>query len=229
MQTGDFAREYQAKTDEELLRLGVDSEQLTSEAKAYLTSEFAKRGISAEQVRTFREEEELRRIGTPEKPEPVASPPMVLERDSYTSGPLLPSETPKAPWRPKVAGRIAFFFGPVAGGLVVAVSLRRMGHQQSTKKVLLLALGAAAAEAAILFFTPDALARGVGIGAEIAFLLIFPVFMEKEFSEWQVTHPSALPSNGWNAIGWGLVGTVVLFVIVFLMFFVLSLLVPAGR
>jgi hypothetical protein len=211
------------------IRMGVDSEQLTSEAKAYLTSEFAKRGISAEQVRAFREEEELSTIGTPERPEPVASPAMVLERDSHTSSPLLSSETPKAPWRPKVAGRIAFFFGPVAGALVVAVSLRRMGHQQSTKKVLLLALGAAAAEAAILFFTPDALARGVGIGAEIAFLLIFPVFMEKEFSAWQVTHPSAMPSNGWNAIGWGPVGTVVFFVIVFLMFFVLSLLVPAGR
>jgi len=43
MQTGDFAGEYQAKTDEELLRLAMDSDQLTAEAQAYLTSEFATR------------------------------------------------------------------------------------------------------------------------------------------------------------------------------------------
>jgi len=104
-----------------------------------------------------------------------------------------------------------------------------MGHPQSAKKVLLLALGAAAAEAAIIFFIPDALSRLVGFGAEIAFLLIFPVFMEKEFSEWQATHPSAMPSNGWKAIGWGLVGTTVFVVIFFLMFIGLSALSPAGH
>jgi len=159
MQIGDFAGKYQAKTDEELLRLAIDSDQLTADARAYLTSELAKRGIGAEQVRAFRE-----------GPEPVASPPIVPGRDSYTIGLPLPAETSKAPWRPKVAGRIAFFFGPVAGALVVVVSLRRMGHPQSAKKVLLLALGMAAAEAVIIFFIPDALARLVGFGAEIAFL-----------------------------------------------------------
>jgi hypothetical protein len=218
MQIGDFAGEYQAKTDEELLRLAMDSDQLTAEAQAYLTSEFAKRGISAERVRAFRE-----------RPEPVVSSPIVPGRDSYTIGPPLPSETSKAPWRPKVAGRIAFFFGPVAGALVVVVSLRRMGYPQSARKVLLLALGMAASEAVIIFFIPDALSRLVGFGAEIAFLLIFPVFMENEFSEWQAAHPSAIPSNGWRAIGWGLVGTAVLLVIFLIMFIGLSALSPAGH
>jgi hypothetical protein len=218
MRMGDFAGEYQAKTDEELLRLATDSDHLTAEAKAYLTSEFAKRGISAEQVRAFRE-----------RPEPVASSPIVPGRDSYTIGPPLPSETSKAPWRPKVAGRIAFFFGPVAGALVVVISLRRMGHSQSAKKVLLLAFGMAAAEAVIIFFIPDALSRLVGFGAEIAFKLIFPVFMEKEFSEWQAAHPSATPSNGWKAIAWGVVGTAVLVVIFLLMFIGLSALSRVGH
>jgi hypothetical protein len=153
-----------------------------------------------------------------ERPESVVSSPIVPGKDSYTIGPPLPSETSNAPWRPKVAGRIAFFFGPVAGALVVVISLRRMGHPQSAKKVLLLALGMAAAEAVIIFFIPDALSRLVGFGAEIAFLLIFPVFMENEFSEWQAAHPSTIPSNGWKAIGWGLVGTAVLVVIFFIMF-----------
>jgi hypothetical protein len=149
-----------------------------------------------------------------------------LSRLAMNSGPPLPSEISKAPWRPKAAGGIAFFFGPVAGALVVAISLRRMGYQQRANKVIFLALGVAAVEAAILFFIPDVLSRLVGLGAEIAFLLIFPVFMEKEFSEWQATHSSATPSNGWNAMGWGLVGTVLVLAIFFLVFLGLSAVLP---
>jgi len=110
----------------------------------------------------------------------------------------------------------------------VAISLRRMGYQQNAKQVVLLALGAAAAEAAILFFIPDVLSRPVGLGAEIAFLLIFPVFMENEFSAWQAIHPSAMPSNGGSAIGWGLLGTFLFLVIAFLVFLGLSALRPTG-
>jgi len=168
MQIGNFAEDYQKKTDEELLQLAMDSDQLTSKAQGYLTSEFAKRGISAEQIRAFRGEKKQLRIGAPEKLESVASSATVRGRDSYTLAPPLPSETSKAPWRPKVAGRSAFLFGPVAGALVVAISLRRMGYQQNAKKVVLLALGAAAAEAAILFFIPGVLSRPVGFGAERA-------------------------------------------------------------
>jgi hypothetical protein len=230
MQIGNFAEDYQGKTDEELLRLATELDQLTSEAQAHLTREFAKRGISAEQIRAFREEEELRRIGgRPGKPSPVASSPMVLGRAPYTIGPPLPAEASKAPWRPKVAGRIAFFFGPIAGALIVAISLRRMGYQQAAKKVMLLAVGAAAAEAAILFFIPESLSRLVGFGAEIAFLLVFPVFMENEFNEWQASRPSAAPSKGWNSIGWGFVGTAMFIVISLFVFFGLSALLPARQ
>jgi hypothetical protein len=214
MQIGNFAEDYQGKTDEELLRLAMELDQLTSEAQAQLTREFAKRGIAAEQIRAFRGEEELRKIGgRTEDPSPVASSPMILGRATYTIGPPLPAEASKAPWRPKVAGHIAFFFGPIAGALIVTISLRRMGYQQVAKKVMLLAVIAAAAEAAILFFIPEYLSRLVGFSAEIAFLLVFPVFMDNEFNEWQASHPSASPSNGWNSIGWGLFGTAMFIVI----------------
>src|SRR6185437_15006145 len=64
-------------------------------------------------------------------------------RSALDLGPPLPSEAAKAPWRPKVAGIIAFFFGPMAGALVVVSSLRRMGHQDRAKRVMLLALAGA--------------------------------------------------------------------------------------
>ena len=140
----------------------------------------------------------------------------------------LPLEISKAPWRPKIAGRIAFFFGPIAGALVVIISLRRMGYQERARKVMLLALGLAVADATILFFVPDAFSRLVGLAAEIGFRLIFPAFMEKEFAEWEATHASVMPCNGWKAIGWGLVGMVLFLLIVFVVFLGLSVLFP-GR
>jgi len=134
--------------------------------------------------------------------------------------PRLSSETAKAPWRPRAAGLIAFFFGPVAGAWVVAISLRRMGYRQSANKFVPLALLAAAVECVILaIWIPLPLNPFVGLGAELAFLLIFPVFMKKKFSEWQAAHPSVVPSNGWNAVGWALLGAGV-FVAIYILVFV---------
>jgi hypothetical protein len=226
MRSGDLSGVYQAKTHEGLLQLAMESGQLTPEAQAQLTRELVKRGIGAEQIGSFREEENLYRIGTRRQAENVA-PPSVPGTDSNNIGAPLLSQMRIAPWRPKAAGRVAFFFGPVAGALVVAISLRRMGYEQIARKVTLLALGVTIAEVSILLFIPEFLVRFVALGAHVAFLLIFPVLMEKEFSEWQSTHPNAMPSNGWNAIGWGLVGTVLYFVIAFLVFLGLSALLPS--
>jgi hypothetical protein len=101
-----------------------------------------------------------------------------------------------------------------------------MGYEQIAKKVMLLAVGVTAAEVGILSLIPQFLLRFVALGAHVAFLLIFPVLMEKEFNGWQATHPNTMPSNGWNAIGWGLVGSVLFFVIAFLVLLGLSALLP---
>jgi len=58
----DFAEEYQRKTDDELLRLVLDSEQLTPEAGAALNDELARRRIDKdEQLQAFIEHEEQRK------------------------------------------------------------------------------------------------------------------------------------------------------------------------
>ena len=58
----DLTEEYQSKTDEELLRLALDPEQLTAEANAVLNDELARRRINGtERLKTFREEEEQRK------------------------------------------------------------------------------------------------------------------------------------------------------------------------
>lgn len=62
MEIQNFAREYQSKTNEELLRLVLASEQLTSEANIALNNELCKREINkADTLRTFSGEEEKRK------------------------------------------------------------------------------------------------------------------------------------------------------------------------
>jgi hypothetical protein len=92
----DLAGVYQAKTDEELLRLAMESDQLTSEAQAHLTRELGSRGINAEQISSFREEENLCRIGAPGWAENVA-PQIVPRTDFNNIGAPVLSEMSTAP------------------------------------------------------------------------------------------------------------------------------------
>lgn len=61
MQIQDFIREYESKTDEELLRLAIDPSQLTFEANSALLAELRKRKLDPEKQISFRYEEEERK------------------------------------------------------------------------------------------------------------------------------------------------------------------------
>lgn len=58
MEIQNLAEEYRSKTDEELLRLAADQQQLTPEANAVLNDEFARRRINDSELKAFRDEEE---------------------------------------------------------------------------------------------------------------------------------------------------------------------------
>ncbi len=90
------------------------------------------------------------------------------------------------------------------------------------------ALCAAVALSVVLYFVPDAAARLVGLCAEIAFLLFFPVYMEGDFNKWQEANPAATPANGWIAIGWGFVGIAMFIVVAVVVSLALAFLLP-GR
>jgi hypothetical protein len=94
--------------------------------------------------------------------------------DSYTLGPSLPAESLKPPFAPAVAGRIGFFFGPIAGAYVSAISLRRMGHRDKAQKVVAIAGLFAVLFAIAIFFIPEAFSRIVGLAVEATFYIVFP-------------------------------------------------------
>ena len=58
MQSLELVDQYRKKTDEELLRLARDREQLTPEASSALTDELARRKIATERLKAFSKEEE---------------------------------------------------------------------------------------------------------------------------------------------------------------------------
>jgi hypothetical protein len=133
----------------------------------------------------------------------------------------------KPPFRPQVAGRIAFFLSPIAGALVSVISLRRMGYPLRAKRIFLWTLAAAAVLAAVIVLTPAIFGRLIGLGTDIAFYLIFPPLQEKEFAEWHAAHPDMQPSNGWKALGWGFAGTLLFLVVFFLVAIPLTLVFPS--
>jgi len=133
----------------------------------------------------------------------------------------------KPPFEPRVAGRIAFFFGPIAGALVSVVSLRRTGHPLRARKILRWTLLVAAVLAVALILLPDGLGRIVGLAAEIAFFSVYPRLQNAEFEAWQQANPGIEPSNGWGAVGWGLLGLLLFVVVTILVGIPLMFLFPS--
>jgi len=118
---------------------------------------------------------------------------------------------PKPPFRPKVAGSIGFWFGVVAGAVVSVISLRRMGYTQKAKKVIWITVLATLVFMAIVLLIPDAPGRLLGFVLEVVWYVIFPKIQDHEFAHWEATHRDVSPSSGWGAIGWGLLGLIMLF------------------
>ncbi len=148
-------------------------------------------------------------------------------KDSLAIGPVLPAEMVKRPYRPKAVGTIAFFFGPVAGALVSVINLRRYGYPLKATRVLQWTLLATILLAAVIVVTPDPFARILGLVAEFVFYKVYSGLQQKEFEQWQTANPGVEPLSGWGAIGWGLLGLFLFFVVVVLVGAVLGYFFPS--
>jgi hypothetical protein len=49
-----------------------------------------------------------------------------------------------------------------------------------------------------------------------------------EFTEWQTAHPDLEPSNGWRALGWGLLGTLMFLVVFFAVAIPIAMIFPSA-
>lgn len=147
-------------------------------------------------------------------------------RDMASVGPVLDAERLTPPFEPAVAGRIAFFFGPIAGALVSVVSLRRTGHPLRARQVLRWTVAVAAVMSLILILLPNGLGRLFGFVAEITFYSVYPKLQKDEFAIWQTANPGVEPSNGWKALSWGFLGAILFFVVAILIAIPLSIFSP---
>lgn len=164
---------------------------------------------------------------TPLEASSMASPAIEPGKDYAPLGPVLPAEMLKPPFDPKVAGRIAFFFGPIAGALVSVVSLRRTGHPLRARQILRWTIAVAAALALVIILLPDALGRLFGLIAEITFYSVYPRLQDDEFATWQNANPGIQPANGWGALGWGFLGAALFVVVAILISIPLMVLFPS--
>ena len=147
-------------------------------------------------------------------------------KDYAALGPVLPAERLVPPFSPKVAGRIAFWFGPIAGALVSVVSLRRTGHPLRARQILRLTIAVAAVLSLILILLPDGIGRLFGLVAEITFYSVYPKLQEDEFAIWETANPGVESSNGWKALGWGFLGLLLFLVITVLIAIPIAIFFP---
>ena len=142
-----------------------------------------------------------------------------VERNASTTRTIeaLPVEPKRSPWRPRVAGISAMFFGPVAGGLVCAINFKRMGQEKKARLTIICSLLFTLLFVALIdFVLPDnePLIRGIGLGVLVAGFVTFSNLQENDFETWSNQNQESKPANGWSSIGWGLLGLLVLLVIV---------------
>lgn len=148
-------------------------------------------------------------------------------KDYSSLTPVLAAELGKPPFDPKVAGRIAFFFGPIAGALVSVVSLRRAGYPLRSGRILRWTVLVSAVMAVVLVLLPDAFGRLFALTAEMTFYSVYPRLQQHEFNEWQGAHTEILPSSGWGAIGWGVLGVILFLVVAMAVIIPLMILFPS--
>jgi hypothetical protein len=114
----------------------------------------------------------------------------------------------KPPWRPKVAGYVAFL-GPIAGALVAAASFRSMGQPRKANQTVFYTL-----LLCIAFLIPFILAIPDGapikkimvLAVEGAGYSIFPSIMREDYLKWKASNPGVKPRNDYASVGWGVLG-----------------------
>ena len=61
MQIQDFTKEYETKSDDELLLLAIDPSELTDDANQALSAELRKRGLASKEIDSFKQSESQRK------------------------------------------------------------------------------------------------------------------------------------------------------------------------
>jgi hypothetical protein len=115
----------------------------------------------------------------------------------------------KPPWRPKVAGYIALFLGPIAGALVVAASFRKIGQPQKAKQTVFytLLLCVAFLIPFLLGIPADApISKIILLAVEGAGYSVFPSIIQEDYGRWKASNPGVKPRNDYASIGWGILG-----------------------
>jgi hypothetical protein len=113
-----------------------------------------------------------------------------------------------APWSPLAATWATLFLGPLAGAVVTAVNLRRLGRPDKALFAFITGL-------ASLALLGAAWASGVGAGNRglLAYALLsagniglYLYLQQPDFAAWVRAHPRDLPTTPWIAASWALIG-----------------------
>jgi hypothetical protein len=117
----------------------------------------------------------------------------------------------KPPWKPDVAAVVCFLLGPIAGGIVSYLSLKRLGSVRKARWTLGLTL---LLTPVLVFAVYPQISNSVAVGLNIGLCFAFRALQEKEFALWKSRNPELEAAKWWKSIGWGFVGLVGLVLLV---------------
>lgn len=113
-----------------------------------------------------------------------------------------------APWTPLAATWATLFLGPLAGALVTATNLRRLGRSDKALFAFITGLASLALLGAAWASGPGAGDRGL-----VAYVLLsagniglYLYLQQPDFAAWVRAHPRDPPTSPWTAASWALVG-----------------------
>jgi hypothetical protein len=115
----------------------------------------------------------------------------------------------KPPWRPRVSGIAGFVCGPLAGGLIAFINLRRLNEPRKAAWTLILTILGCVVFGLVVAKAPDSTSTTLGrlIGNFVSPFL-YPLLQLRPQREWQESHPGAPPDRGWRSSGWAILGLV---------------------
>jgi hypothetical protein len=134
------------------------------------------------------------------------------------------------PWPPLAASWATLFLGPLAGALVTAANLRRLGRSDKALFALITGLASLGLLGAIW-------TSGLGVGDHglIAYVLLstgniglFLYLQQPDFAAWVRTHPRDPATSPWTAASWALIGFAVTMLGLLALLTVLALAALAG-
>ena len=126
----------------------------------------------------------------------------------------IPFPTGIFPWKPRVVPEMTILFGPLAGAIVTALTLKRLNE---ARKGLWTLAGGVLVSLVVTYIAYHATWQGalvLGAIVQIGAALLYLHLQSDPFENWELRFATARARSEWSALGWAVLGLVLMVLLV---------------